>query len=315
MATKKTNNDEPGGKEADQRKGNKKPECFVIMPISDHPDYRTGHFRDVYDSLIRPVVEDAGYECTRADEVSASDMIHVNVVRRLIQADLVICDLSTKNPNVLFEYGIRQAFDYPAVLIKDDVTNRIFDLSAFRDIEYDHTLRYQNVITAQTRLHDAIRETTSKDAQRRSVFSLIQLANIGKAAQPPAHSDKDDQFTAYLQILDGRISEVQDLLYREREIRRSNSITARASRQYGVAGSRSESLKRDIPPLRTGGPSRVGDLLISLNEQGAVIATTEGITNVFADPDEFIRSPITAELDSETTNQILNHLMGTASKM
>ena len=38
-----------------------KPECFVMMPISDHADYEKGHFRRVYEDIFRPACEKAGY--------------------------------------------------------------------------------------------------------------------------------------------------------------------------------------------------------------------------------------------------------------
>lgn len=28
--------------------------CFVIMPTSDHPDYAPGHFKRVYEYIIKP---------------------------------------------------------------------------------------------------------------------------------------------------------------------------------------------------------------------------------------------------------------------
>jgi hypothetical protein len=82
-------------------------------------------------------------------------MIQLDVVTKVATADLCICDLSTNNPNVMFEYGIRQAFDKPTVLIKDDRTRRIFDLSGFRDIEYDHTLRIANTLAAREQITKA----------------------------------------------------------------------------------------------------------------------------------------------------------------
>lgn len=120
--------------------------CFVIMPISDVDGYPIGHFNEVYQQLIKPAVEASGYECSLASSTSSAHMIQLEVVTKVATAGLCICDLSTNNPNVLFEYGIRQAFDLPTVLIKDDKTRRIFDLSGFRDIEYDHNLRIANIL-------------------------------------------------------------------------------------------------------------------------------------------------------------------------
>ena len=49
--------------------------CFVIMPISDTDDYPSGHFNRVYLHLLRPAIEKAGFEATRADEIQETNFI------------------------------------------------------------------------------------------------------------------------------------------------------------------------------------------------------------------------------------------------
>ena len=51
-----------------------------------------------------------------------------------------------KNPNVLFELGIRQAFDLPVVLIQEENTPRIFDISSINTLDYRKELIYREVI-------------------------------------------------------------------------------------------------------------------------------------------------------------------------
>ena len=102
-------------------------ECFVIMPISDHDGYEKGHFRRVYEDIIIPACEKSDYKAVRADEVEETDIIHLSILKKIIEAPMAICDLSTRNPNVLFELGLRQAFDKPVVLIQEKGTERIFD--------------------------------------------------------------------------------------------------------------------------------------------------------------------------------------------
>ncbi len=92
-------------------------QCFVIMPISDPPDYESGHFRRVYEDLFEPACRNAGYHSIRADDVRETNLIHVDILKRLLESPMAICDLSTQNPNVLFELGFRQAFDKPVLLV------------------------------------------------------------------------------------------------------------------------------------------------------------------------------------------------------
>ena len=81
--------------------------CFVIMPISDCEGYEPGHFLRVYEDIIKPAVERSGYTPQRADETKNSNLIQLDILKKLIDAPIAICDLSTRNPNVLFELGIR----------------------------------------------------------------------------------------------------------------------------------------------------------------------------------------------------------------
>jgi hypothetical protein len=111
-------------------------ECFIIMPISDTDGYAEGHFKHVYENIIYPSCELAGYQAIRADEVKATNLIHLDILKKLIDAPIAICDLSSRNPNVLFELGIRQSFDRPVVLIQEAGTPRIFDIAPLRYLEY-----------------------------------------------------------------------------------------------------------------------------------------------------------------------------------
>ena len=105
--------------------------CFVIMPISDAEGYSIGHFNRVYQYLLRPAIEKAGFEAIRADEIEETNFIVLDIVQHLLSAEMCICDLSSKNPNVLYELGIRQAFNLPVCLIKDDLTSRIFAAQSY----------------------------------------------------------------------------------------------------------------------------------------------------------------------------------------
>ena len=73
-------------------------------------DYEKGHFKHVYEDIIKPAVEKAGYVAIRADEVNATNLIHLDILKKLIDTPIAVCDLSTRNPNVLFELGIRQSY-------------------------------------------------------------------------------------------------------------------------------------------------------------------------------------------------------------
>lgn len=90
--------------------------------------------------LMVPAVERAGYEPIKPTAVGA-DVIHAEIIRQLEMAELVLCDISTSNPNVFFELGIRTAVDKPVCVVKDRLTDSIpFDTSIINVHTYDPSL-------------------------------------------------------------------------------------------------------------------------------------------------------------------------------
>ncbi len=193
-------------------------ECFVVMPISDTAGYAIGHFNRVYEFVIIPACEKAGYRPFRADQASKTNHIVIDILRRLIKAEMVLCDLSSRNPNVLYELGIRQAFNKPVVLIKDDITDRIFDIQGLRYSEYDSTLRVDSTQSAISQIAKAIEET--RDSQHDDVNSLIQLLEIVPATLTEGRklSDEATLILEAIAALSVRMSSLEDISkYRKRE--------------------------------------------------------------------------------------------------
>lgn len=160
-----------------------KPICFVLMPISDVHGYDSGHFARVYEHLLKPAILGAGYNPVRADDAVKTDYIVVGIIQRIVESEMVICDFSARNPNVMYELGIRHAFNKPVALIKDGRTEKVFDIQGLRYTEYDESLRIDSVQKDIARITAAISETAKAGAA--GVNSVVQLAGI-KAAEVPA---------------------------------------------------------------------------------------------------------------------------------
>ena len=160
-----------------------KKKCFVIMPISDVDGYPKGHFNRVYDYIIVPACKQEGYEPIRADATSKSNVIIVEILRNILECDMAICDLSSRNPNVFYELGFRQAFNMKTVLMKDDQTDRPFDVSTIRSINYESSLRIDLVNKAITELTKALKETN--EMSEKEPNSLLKLLSIDNPAKLP----------------------------------------------------------------------------------------------------------------------------------
>ena len=105
-------------------------------------DYATGRMLDLnksYRLLIKPVVENKGLECIRADEIIHSGVIDVPMYTELLKADVVIADLSTANVNAFYELGIRHALrPFSTIVISEDKLTYPFDLNHIAIRSYTH---------------------------------------------------------------------------------------------------------------------------------------------------------------------------------
>lgn len=122
----------------------RKPQAFVVMQFSNPYD-------DLYSAVIKPVCEQMGLQVERADEALGPGLIIRDVERAIVEAQVIIADISPANPNVYYEVGYAHALRKPTVLIADIQTKLPFDVSAFR------TLFYENSIGGKAKVESALR--------------------------------------------------------------------------------------------------------------------------------------------------------------
>ena len=189
--------------------------CFVIMPIADMAGYEAGHFSRVYEFIFKPAIIAAGLIPIRADEVRKTNYIVVDVLRKILESDIVLCDISGRNPNVLFELGIGQAFNRPVCIVKDDITERVFDIQGLRDTEFNTSLRIDTVRKAVAEISQSLRETLSPTEH--DINSLVELLSI-KPASLPSKKPLGEESSIILAAINGLSEKVLRL---ERDISRT----------------------------------------------------------------------------------------------
>jgi hypothetical protein len=247
--------------------------CFVIMPIADMDGYEPGHFSRVYEYLIKPACANAGYEAHRADFVAATNYIIIDILRKIIDSDLVICDLSGRNPNVLYELGVRQAFNLPTVLIKDSKTQKIFDIQGLRYTEYNDALRIDEVQKECIRLQTSITETAESP---HDVNSMIQLLGV-KPAQLPNKLELSNETSVILESLKDistRISSIESMKQSKTttsiDLRESNTNSRRTTEMHVVNGE----------------PFKIGDILYIDGKKIGTLEAINPIHIIIRTPDE-----------------------------
>jgi hypothetical protein len=137
--------------------------CFVVMGFGKKMDFETGRTLDLdktYRNIIKPAAKAAGLKCIRADEIVHSGLIDVPMYDQLLNAKVVVADISTWNKNALYELGVRHALKpYTTIILcEDGIKSPLpFDLShvVFRmyhhlgeDIGYDEAVTKREELTA-----------------------------------------------------------------------------------------------------------------------------------------------------------------------
>ncbi len=119
-----------------------RPHAFVVMPFGKKKggDGSPYDFNAIYKMLIKPALEEAGFESFRADEETATGDILTDMFQELLLADLVLCDLSIDNANAFYELGIRHAFRKRGVMhIQAGRAYMPFDIFNVRTLPYHIT--------------------------------------------------------------------------------------------------------------------------------------------------------------------------------
>lgn len=118
------------------------------MPFGEKKDVdgKLIDFDAIYETLIREAVEGAVMQkvggptirCIRCDKIAEGGWVHKKMISHIFDDDVAVVDLSTLNPNVFYELGVRHALrECVTVLLRRVGTRTPFNLAGFDCITYD----------------------------------------------------------------------------------------------------------------------------------------------------------------------------------
>ena len=125
--------------------------AFVLMPFTDE-------LTDIFTTFVKPTVELPNFNlvCKRADDIKSNRAIIQDIWKSICEARIVIADMTSLNPNVMYELGIAHTLGKETILIYQKSEEEIrfpFDLSHIRRIEYE------NSATGGKKLERELKET------------------------------------------------------------------------------------------------------------------------------------------------------------
>ncbi|HVT85466.1 MAG TPA: hypothetical protein VHD35_09695 [Chitinophagaceae bacterium] len=111
-------------------------ECFIVMPFDEKRNF-------LYEYVIKPTLDSHPkflFKCIRADESLTVGKISEEIASSIKKSDLVIADITSKNPNVFYELGYTHCAKGKALLlieeVKGELLNIPFDIRDFRCHSY-----------------------------------------------------------------------------------------------------------------------------------------------------------------------------------
>ena len=156
--------------------------CLIIMPTGEPSGYPQGHFSRVYDYIIVPACRAAGYWPTRSDSETYDNPL--DVVKSIIDSEIVLCDLSASNSNALYGLAVRHSLDLPVTLTKDLKSFVMFDATEFGLIEYDESLRIDTVQKAIETLGKALTKAVENKKARHHLLDRLSIGLPQFTPQP-----------------------------------------------------------------------------------------------------------------------------------
>jgi len=140
-----------------------------------------------YLEIIKPAVQELGYQCVRADEIVENGLIDKSMYMLLFAADIVIADISTANPNAIFELGVRYVCKPTStIVIQENKGQFPFDLNHIRVLSYEHLgnkITDEEAIKTREQLKTRIMATGDLDSPFYEFLSSFKVT-------PPKTEDK-----------------------------------------------------------------------------------------------------------------------------
>lgn len=182
--------------------------CGIVMPISPLDGCSEEHWQDIK-GILFDVVETAGFSPNLVSDADDSGIIQKRIIQNLYENPIVVCDVSGKNPNVMFELGIRLAFDKPTIIVKDDKTAYSFDTAPIQHLEYPRDLRFNKIVQFRDELAAKI-VATHKSATTDASYTTF-LKHFGTFSIPKIDTkevSKDTFIVDQLQQLQKSVSDL-----------------------------------------------------------------------------------------------------------
>lgn len=187
--------------------------CFVVMGYGIRYDLSSKkkiNLDAIYSDIIKPAVISCDYECIRGDEVLDSGLIDESMYYGILESDLVVADITTLNPNAIYELGVRHGVRrFRTIIMMESGDKFFFDLNHNRTLTYTYhknKKQYSEEVEAvKDRLTKIIQEIDKHEQIDSPLYKFIPDLNEPQRLNKESIANKD------IEPLYKRIKEATDL--------------------------------------------------------------------------------------------------------
>jgi hypothetical protein len=153
--------------------------AFMVTQVGDKSSAERSRADEVSDHIAGPVLAEFGLQLQRSDRDPTPGQITLQILRSLIEARVVIADLTGRNPNVYYELAIAHSFTRPVIALVDDPRNVAFDVKDERLIplgSYDGGFRLREAEEAKKALRAALQVVLAEGFRANSIVTDVASA-------------------------------------------------------------------------------------------------------------------------------------------
>ncbi|MGB4852819.1 MAG: hypothetical protein WBQ38_10935, partial [Ignavibacteria bacterium] len=142
-------------------------------------------------SVIKPTLAELDFEVIAPHEIDNPGSITTQVIKHLLNADLVVANLTELNPNVMYELAVRHAKRLPVVSVVENGTVLPFDIATERTIFFENDMN--GVLELNTKLKKTVTEAMLETEPDNPIYRVIKSQIIQEVA-----SAKNDDVQSYI---------------------------------------------------------------------------------------------------------------------
>ncbi|UEJ84626.1 hypothetical protein Bra3105_18345 (plasmid) [Brachybacterium halotolerans subsp. kimchii] len=184
--------------------------AFVIAKVGASNSVDRTRADEIYTHVLSPLFEEFDITGYRADKDPTPGSITDRLIRELVEADLVVVDLTGMNPNVFYELGVAHSFNRRVVTIADTTEGLPFDNKDQRTIslgEYpDSGLPVTQAENAKHNIREAIRAVLQESYSPTSpVKGAVGIASLDSLAEDDPVASELAQIRDQVELLAGYV--------------------------------------------------------------------------------------------------------------